>query len=947
MKRQAVPDHRVSSLSPGRIALGYAAIAMLWIAFSDAFVTHLKLPPAVMTLKGGVFVVVTGVLLYVTIRRLVQAVQLTSQERDESEARFRTFVDHAGDALFVLDSEQGTIVDVNRQACESLGYTRHELVGTTAMAFHLDAERAQIESVGERAAAGETVVDTHWHRRKDGTVFPVEANTSSIWYGGRRLLLKLARDITERKRAEEEVRNTAAQWQATFDAVQDLVLLLDQDFRILRANRAATEYLGLPSDKIVGGHCFHLIHGTCAPPGRCPLAKLRQSRRHEEEEVLAKEGGPWLSVSVDPVFDPSGELTHVVHVARDITVRKRAEDELRRTWGYLAETQRLTHTGTWVADPTTAPLYFSEELYRIFGFDSKQGLPTLDQPLQRFHPEDLDKFWQSFRKVIDEKVDVYVDLRLVLPDGTVKHTHSMGHPVLNASGEVVEVVGTTVDVTDRTRAEDELRQYREHLEDLVKQRTEQLAEAKAQADAANRAKSDFLANMSHEIRTPMNAILGYTQLLRRDHEITPSQRPHLDAIIGAGNHLLGLIDEILQIARIEAGRVTLEETSVDLPALLSELQSLFASRAAGKGLRLVVEPAGDLPRYVKTDATKLRQVLANLIGNALKFTRQGFVAVRAKAEGEPAGTRLVVEVEDSGVGIAAKEMPRLFKKFEQTESGRRSQQGTGLGLAICRDYVELMGGVIDARSEPGRGSVFRFEIPLKPGEPTAPAPEVAERTVRRLRPGQPACRVLVVDDREDNRLLLTGLLEAVGFETRQAADGEQAVAAFAAWQPQLVLMDMRMPGMGGAEAIRRIRATPGGAAARIVCVSASAFDEDRQLAIAAGADDFVSKPLRESVLFEKARTLLRLDYEYAGEPVEATVATGELAPAPVQVARLPAELRARLREATVNADLDRVRALLDEAEVHDPEVAHRLRDMAERFAYRQLLVLLRPDDARS
>lgn len=515
--------------------------------------------------------------------------------------------------------------------------------------------------------------------------------------------------------------------------------------------------------------------------------------------------------------------------------------------------------------------------------------------------------------------------------------------VLPRSGvqEVQDLVASFAEMRDRLAART---LERERTLSRLEDQAEELRAAKEAAEAANRAKSVFLANMSHEIRTPMNAVLGFAQLLLRDPDVSARQRRHVDTIMAAGNHLLGLIDEILQLARIEAGRVALEERPLDLHGLLSDIDKLFTDRAAAKDLRLIVEAADDLPRYVLADGTKLRQLLANLIGNAFKFTRQGGVAVRAKAGGQPAGTRLVVEVEDTGVGIAPEELPRLFRKFEQTESGRRSKQGTGLGLALCREYVELMGGTIGARSKPGEGSIFRFEVPLKPADERADSkPETAERRVWRLRPGQPSCRVLVVDDRDDNRHVLTGLLEAVGFETRQAADGEQALSAFLSWRPALVMMDMRMPGVGGVEAIRLMRAAPGGDAVRIVSVSASAFHEDRAGALAAGADEFVSKPFRESVLFEKVRVLLGLEYEYEdGQVPRAALPAGALAPTRAAVARLPVDLRGRLRQATVDADLDGMRELIGLAEAHDAEAARRLRELAEGFAYRQLLDVLRP-----
>ena len=328
---------------------------------------------------------------------------------------------------------------------------------------------AVLDSLAEHAVLVSQPITERYeqrYRHKDGSTVWMYVSATSVRDAEHRFIGSFAMlmDITERKRAEEEVRNTAAQWQATFDAVQDLVLLLDKDFRILRANRAAMEFLGLPFDKILGGHCFNLIHGTSLPPSECPLAKMRQSRKHEEVEVLAREGGPWLSVSVAPVFDPIGELTQVVHVARNITDRKRSEDALRRSEACLAEGQRLSHTGSWAWSPVTfEPLYWSEEMSRIFGLNPLEGVPTVETIWQRIHPEDRDRVRELQMKVAQRSLDYEHGHRIVLPDGTVKHIHAIGHPVHDEAGKLVEYVGTAMDVTERKRAEDALRRSEAYL----------------------------------------------------------------------------------------------------------------------------------------------------------------------------------------------------------------------------------------------------------------------------------------------------------------------------------------------------------------------------------------------------------------------------------------------------------------------------------------------------
>src|SRR5271157_5752473 len=398
------------------------------------------------------------------------------------------------EAAFLID-DTARFHYVNEEACRLLGYTRAELLGLGIADIDAEFPLECWSDHWRNLKAQRSRTFESRHRTRDGRIFPVEISANYFEYGGRAYHLALVRDITDHKRAEEEARNTAAQWQATFDAVQDLVLLLDKDFRILRANRAAAEFLGLPFDKIVGGHCYNLIHGMSTPPAECPLAKMRQSRRHEEVEVLAREGGPWLSVSVAPVFDPSGELTHVVHVARDITERKRAEEALRRNEAYLAEGQRLAHTGSFAWNPATGKMiYLSEEMFRIFGSNPQDGVPTAEAFWQRIHPEDLERTRELLLKAAAGNREYEHDHRIVLPDGTVKHIHAVGHPVLDENGQVAEYVGTAMDVTERKRAEDERERMRQLEADLAHiNRVSTLGE--------------MAASLAHEIKQPIAAAI--------------------------------------------------------------------------------------------------------------------------------------------------------------------------------------------------------------------------------------------------------------------------------------------------------------------------------------------------------------------------------------------------------------------------------------------------------
>ncbi len=422
------------------------------------------------------------------------------------------------------------------------------------------------------------------------------------------------------------------------------------------------------------------------------------------------------------------------------------------------------------------------------------------------------------------------------------------------------------------------------LEIRVEQRTAELKQAKETADAANKAKSEFLANMSHELRTPLNAILGFTQVLTRDSSLNQAQQEHLEIINRSGEHLLSLINDVLEMSKIEAGRISLNENSFDLYHLLDTLEEMLQLKAESKGLQLIFDRTPDVPQYVKTDESKLRQVLINLLGNAIKFTHEGGVKLRVAKELKVKRLNLEdslnqqqsvnlqsailhFEVEDTGPGIAPSELDSLFEAFVQTETGRKSPEGTGLGLPISRRFVRLMGGEITVSSSLGQGTIFKFDVQITLAEAIAIQTQQPIRRVIGLEPNQPIYRILAVDDRWENRQLLIKLLTPLGFEVREAANGQEAVALWESWEPHLIWMDMRMPVMDGYEATRRIKAQLKGQATAIIALTASAFEEERSLVLSAGCDDFVRKPFQEEVLFEKMAQYLGVRYTYQQRPL--------------------------------------------------------------------------------
>ncbi|MFE4104728.1 PAS domain S-box protein [Almyronema epifaneia] len=490
----------------------------------------------------------------------------------------------------------------------------------------------------------------------------------------------------------------------------------------------------------------------------------------------------------------------------------------------------------------------------------------------------------------------------------------------------------------------------------VQQQARQLRQTAEAANQANQAKSLFLANMSHELRTPLNVILGLAQVITRDRQITSTLREQVDIINRSGAHLLDLINSVLDLSKIEAGHISLQTESCDLAALIQAVSSMLTPRAAAKDLTLTTWLAPHVARYVKVDTHKLRQILINLIGNAIKFTPQGNVALRVATlpqitlppatGGTPTPTvPLCFEVADTGVGIAPEDIDKIFTAFEQTNLGKDFTEGTGLGLTISRHFAELMGGNLTVESTVGYGSCFRLYLPVQ--VTTLADTQTSELpTVIGLEPSQKDYRILIVDDQRENRYMLQHLLQSIGLQVKEVASGREAIEVWQTWQPDLIWLDLRMPGMDGYAVTRQIRQQEAAKNRPPVCVialSASALEGDREWAIAAGCDDFLSKPFRMQDLFVKMGSHLALQYRYASSTSLSPDAVAENSSVPKPTAEsfqaMPASWVTQVRRAAELCDDVAIAQLIEQIPANQMVLKTGLQQLIHNFQFEKILQL--------
>ncbi|MBE9609938.1 response regulator [Chitinilyticum piscinae] len=674
----------------------------------------------------------------------------------------------------------------------------------------------------------------------EGTATPERtADGDVLWHG-------YISDVSARKAAEARLLASEAEARMlslVASRTSNAVVISDAEGRVEWVNEGFVRLTGYSLEEVRGRKPGHILQGPMTD--LLTVAEISQHLNHGErcsvEIVNYHKCGQdyWIALDIEPVRDETGAISHFIAIETDISARKQAEMALASERERLADIIEATNVGTWEWDITTGDVLLNARWAEIVGYTLAELEPLdINTWLRLAHPDDLAQSEGQLQRHFAGELPYYdIECRMRHRDGHWVWVHDRGRVTeWLPEGGPWRMSGTHEDITARRLAEDELRA------------------AKQQAEAASKAKSQFLANMSHEIRTPMNGVLGMTALLL-DTDLNPQQREYAETIRYSGDVLLGVINDILDFSKVEAGHMELEDVDFDLGGLLDGVAAIMALRPKEKGIFLRCSQASDLPEWVRGDPGRLRQVLINLIGNAIKFTEQGGVTVEARLlAADEAGYELHFSVRDTGPGIPADKLGRLFQSFSQVDaSTTRRFGGTGLGLAISKQLVELMGGSIQVESTPGLGSVFAFRVRLGRAKPGAQPALVTERA--------PHERVLVVDDSPSQREYLEQQLRQWGALPVLAANGVEALHllrhAVQQQEPfRLVLIDLYMPGMDGVELGRQITGLPELGAPMMILLTAVGARGDALKARQAGFSGFLAKPLQEEA-WQAALALLR------------------------------------------------------------------------------------------
>jgi PAS domain S-box-containing protein len=801
----------------------------------------------------------------------------------ESELRFRQVAESISDFVWEVDAE-GLYLYTSPSVERILGYRPDELIGK--MHFYdlfTPESREQLKWVTLTAFAEKKPFRgfPNLNVSKQGRKVEIETSGTPVLDSAGNLAgyRGADTDVTERNRAENALAESEIKYRNLYESMMDAYVRVDMVGRIREFNSTYQKMLGYSDEELKAKTYKDLTPKEWHEFESCIVEQVLQRGYSDvfEKEYRKKDGTVFpVELRTFLLRDSLNEPGGMWAIVRDVTERKRTEMALRESEERLRTL--FEESAMAIGMSREGKIISANKKYiEMFGYESEQelhGQPIIDQ----WAPGSREEAGaRNRRRELGLPVRPEYDGVGLRKDGSRFNMHVV-MTQLNLRDGLTSIAFLT-DTTERNRAEEELKRYQNRLEEMVRERTAELVMAMDRAEAANRAKSLFLANMSHELRTPLNSILGVAQMMDRDAGFPRAYRDPLNILSRSGTHLLELIDDVLEVSKIEAGQTALVETRFDLQRFLDDLEHMMGMRASRKALHLIFERDPGLPRHVETDERKLRQVLINLVGNAIKFTAKGQVSLKIRLKkgvdtapcAEPAfPTRLVFEVEDTGIGIPLADSQKIFEPFVQLTPGLSSSDGTGLGLTLSRAFVTLMGGEITVCSQVGRGSTFAFDIPVKEVAGISNPVPKSDLQVIGLMPGQPSYRLLVADDSFENRFVLRGLLEQGGFTVLEASGGQEAVDLFKSGDPHLIWMDLRMPGIDGNEAARRIREAEKGMQKEegkeihtpIIALTAGALEDGASVLASGLFDDFLRKPFDAEEVYHNIGKHLGAQFAY-------------------------------------------------------------------------------------
>lgn len=879
---------------------------------------------------------------------------------ENSEKKYKALFETAADGIILMNEKE--FIDCNKRNLELFNATPEQLIGKHPYEFSPTSQpdgRDSSEKSKEKilaAYSGEPQFFEWQHKRVDGTLFDAEVSLNRIILDDNIYLFATVRDITERKNADvqlkryrehleelvksrtEELENEIEERQLIENALRES----ETKFRLLAENAHDIifnysykpdehyEYIS-PSIKELTGYSPEDFYNDTGLGDRIVhnddinLLTLSYLQKHGEGvpliiRIIDKNGAvKWVEEINKFIRDEKGEILSKHVIVRDITERVKTEEALREAELFMQNILNAAPTPIFIKNLDKQYIFMNPKWIEYVGLSKDECLFKDDEILGKFrkvnnHP-DYDQ------KVIDDARLISYEDEFYFKDDHV-HFIIYKFPIYNSSGEMYAIGGWAIDITKRIHAEEEL---------IV---------AKEKAESANKAKSLFLANMSHEIRTPMNAILGYAQILMRDPEIDDTRKSKLGIIYRSGEHLLALINDILEFSKIEAGRISINYNNFNIKSLLDDIEEMFRLKTESKNLKLEVNYPNELNDYVIGDEGKIRQIMINLVGNAVKFTSKGFVAINLSYTSKDAeNIDVVISVKDTGIGISETEMHHVFESFEQTESGKHFGSGSGLGLTISREYALAMKGDITFTSQINQGSEFVFSVPMKIGQSIAVEKSTRLMNVVRINTFRRNYHILVVDDKKDNRDYFEQLLSSIGIIVDVAENGRDAVEKFDSKKYDLIFMDIKMPVMDGIEATEIIKSKPTGKETPIIAVTASAFEEDKEFILNHKLDYFLRKPFKYHEIFDLLEKYLKVEFIY-DERKENPVTINESKVSAEDLQRIALPLRKKLKELIEIGDRELFREYSELIGAEHKVISEYLTKLADNYEYQKILNLL-------